>query len=402
MKNKIGIYNPYLETKGGGEKVCLALAEYFANEKKNTDVRLVTHGPVDIDDLGRYFNFDLSRVKVDIVNADSIVSKIVHRLPLPGGVKNIFFEAAQVKKMREQNYDLFINNCYQSNLPNVGKQGIYMCMFPQKIFGESNGVHIVKRAYKFVLNNAYKYIVGRGKHPVYSYDVITANSKYTQGYIERYWGIHNSELLYPICEDMLADNVKKRKVILNVGRFFGKNHHAHHKRQDAVLESFIASKDLIEDGWELHLAGSVANDVDSLSYVLQLMASASKYPVEFHLNCPFPEIKRLFNEAAIYCHATGFGTDQERFPEKQEHFGIVTVEAMSAKATPVVFNSAGQKEIIKEEANGFLWSNAEELTEKLAEAAAHPINAKRLRKDSHKYSKGAFQKRLAEITSQLS
>lgn len=398
MKKKIGIYNPYLETKGGGEKVCLALAEYFANEKKHTDVRLVTHGPVDIEDLGRYFNFDLSKVGLDIVNTDSIISKIVHRLPLPGGIKNIFFEAAQVKKMRAQGYDLFINNCYQSNLPNVGKKGVYMCMFPQKIFGESDGVHIVKRIYKFFLNNAYKYVVGRGRHPVYSYDIVTANSKYTQGYIERYWGINDSELLYPICEDMLVDSAKKRKVILNVGRMFGKNHHAHHKRQDAILESFIASPKLIEEGWELHFAGSVANDVDSLSYVLQLMAAASKYPVEFHLNSPFSEIKRLFNEASIYCHATGFGSDQERFPEKQEHFGIVTVEAMSAGASPVVYNSAGQKEIIKEEVNGFLWDTTQELTEKLEEAAHHPINRRRLRKDALRYSKDAFQKRLAEIT----
>ena len=31
----IGIYNPYLETKGGGEKMALALAEILSNDKNH-------------------------------------------------------------------------------------------------------------------------------------------------------------------------------------------------------------------------------------------------------------------------------------------------------------------------------------------------------------------------------
>ena len=48
-------------------------------------------------------------------------------------------------------------------------------------------------------------------------------------------------------------------------------------------------------------------------------------------------------------------------PEKQEHFGITTVEAMSTGAIPVVINTAGQSEIIENNKNGYLWSNPEEL-----------------------------------------
>ena len=60
-------------------------------------------------------------------------------------------------------------------------------------------------------------------------------------------------------------------------------------------------------------------------------------------------LKDILNEyklAKIYWHASGFGEDLETHPEKAEHFGITTVEAMINGLVPIVIDAGGQKEIV--------------------------------------------------------
>ena len=63
----------------------------------------------------------------------------------------------------------------------------------------------------------------------------------------------------------------------------------------------------------------------------------------------------------IYWHAAGFNSKGTKEPIKLEHFGITTVEAMSAGCVPVVINQGGQIEIIGNSDSGFLWDKTEEL-----------------------------------------
>ena len=75
-----------------------------------------------------------------------------------------------------------------------------------------------------------------------------------------------------------------------------------------------------------------------------------------------------YKKASIYWHATGFGVNANSNPEKVEHFGISTVEAMSYGCVPVVINKGGQKEILKGELKKWLWNDKSEcvaLTRKL-------------------------------------
>ena len=61
--------------------------------------------------------------------------------------------------------------------------------------------------------------------------------------------------------------------------------------------------------------------------------------------------------------AAGYGVDEAAYPQNLEHFGIVTVEAMSYGCVPVVINKGGQAEIVQHGVNGFLWNSLEELAE---------------------------------------
>ena len=65
-----------------------------------------------------------------------------------------------------------------------------------------------------------------------------------------------------------------------------------------------------------------------------------------------PSSRDLYGRASIFWHAAGLGEDPERHPDRYEHFGITTVEAMSAGAVPVVIDAAGQVEIVEHGANG--------------------------------------------------
>lgn len=360
---KIGIYNPYLETKGGGEKVCLALAETLAQNPDNK-VTFLTHAKIDLDDLARYFNIDLSKTSVEIIRHNRVINKLLSKIKLPARVHGLIIDFQTKRTIRNMNFDLFINNCYQSSLPNPSKKGVYMCMFPQKLPGTNVIDKNMKQRHK-ILMSLNRVFMHPGKNYFFeTYDVITANSKYTQDYITSFWD-SPSDILYPICEDMRQTPApKKEKIILNVGRFFENTAESHNKRQDFLVEAFTEMEDLHKEGWELHFAGTVAKDVGTLNYILDLMSAAAGYPVYFHYNSSFADLQTLYNKASVYWHATGYGVKPEKFPEKQEHFGISTVEAMSAGAIPVVINTAGQKEVVQDGKNGYLWNDKAELQAK--------------------------------------
>lgn len=402
---KIGIYNPYLESRGGGEKVCLALAAELS-KNDNSQVFLISHSEVDLSPLENYFNLDLSKVGVRIINTQRWFFKLLFKLPFLGGLKHFVSDLYVANKLRGLNCDIFINNYYQSNLPNMGKYGVYMCMFPQKLTVDSEKLGRLKAAYKNCLTWLYKkFIYKSQKDGIYTYQKIVANSAYTKTYIKKYWDL-DSEILYPICENMHDTSVHKEKMILNVGRLFGFDEGSHHKRQDFLLDTFIKMKQLQAAGWQLHFAGTVANDKKAKKFVNDLKQRSHSLPVFFHLNASFDELKKLYNQATIYWHATGYGSSIDDNPEKHEHFGISTVEAMSAGAIPVVINSAGQKEIVKDGLNGYLWNDQAELVKlsekvlRLDKAQQTKLNAE-LHNTAVKFSINSFSKNVHDIFDDL-
>ena len=81
----------------------------------------------------------------------------------------------------------------------------------------------------------------------------------------------------------------------------------------------------------------------------------------FHLDASRAELEEVCGAACLFWHFTGAGVDPEAEPDRMEHFGIATAEAMSAGAVPVVVARGGQPEIVGEA--GFLWETLEECAE---------------------------------------
>jgi glycosyltransferase involved in cell wall biosynthesis len=179
------------------------------------------------------------------------------------------------------------------------------------------------------------------------------------------WG-RDSEVLYPPVT--LVPRQAKRPVILSVGRFFVPGT-GHNKKQLELVQAFRA---LVGSGraggYELHLVGGCAPEHQP--YLDQVTAAADGLAVVLHPDASGADLRQLYGEASIYWHAAGLGEDPERHPERFEHFGITTVEAMSAGAVPVVIDAAGQAEIVEQGVSGYRFRDQDELVSRTLDLIA--------------------------------
>lgn len=192
-----------------------------------------------------------------------------------------------------------------------------------------------------------------------SYDLLLANSHFTQRWIAQRLG-RASELLYPPVQvGQFTPGVKKHQII-SVGRFFVEGHS---KKQLAMIELFKRLCDEGLDGWEYHLVGGTRHDPGAVSYLERCREAATGYPIVFHPDAPLSHLARLYGESVLYWNATGYGEDPDVEPDRFEHFGMTTVEAMAGGCVPLSYARAGQPEVIEQGHSGVLFETLDELGE---------------------------------------
>lgn len=193
---------------------------------------------------------------------------------------------------------------------------------------------------------------------VSTYQQIWAISKYTQHWIQNYWGKKSEILFPPVDVHSFSSAALKSNHIIHVGRFFSGGHS---KKQ---LELVMAFRKLVDEGlrdWELHLVGKPASETIHQEYLHLVQNLATGYPIIFHTDAETKKLRSLLSTSKIYWHATGYQEDLHAHPEAAEHFGISTVEAMASGCVPVVFAAGGQQEIVTSN-EGRTWTTIEELT----------------------------------------
>lgn len=220
------------------------------------------------------------------------------------------------------------------------------------LFGRKNIVHFQVPLHP---PNQHKWL---NKLKSLTYTAVVCNSKFTKSIVDRVYGL-NSDVWYPPVSVDQFQAGKKENIILAVGRF---EKSMAEKRQDVLIECFCAMVDRGLKNWRLVLAGGVYPEKED--YLNQLKHSAVGYPIDFSTNASFSKIQQYYSQAKIFWHAAGFGYDEERYPEKMEHFGMTTVEAMAAGCVPVVMGFGGQKEVIDNNTNGILVYQKKELISK--------------------------------------
>ena len=232
-----------------------------------------------------------------------------------------------------------------------------------------------------------------------TYGRVVSNSDFTMRWVERRWGVDSAVLHPPVS---MHDAAAKEQVILSVGRFFGVGQ-GHSKRQLELVEAFRRLVDGGLSGWSLALAGGCTDD--GRDYLDAVSAAAAGYPVSIHDNASGAELADLYGRAAVYWHAAGLGVDPERHPDVLEHFGISTVEAMSAGAVPVVLGVGGLAETVRHGNDGYHFRTLDGLvaiTEQLlGDERTRERLAANAQRRAQEYSVDAFADRLRRIVAGL-
>ncbi|MBN1424734.1 glycosyltransferase family 4 protein, partial [Candidatus Fermentibacteria bacterium] len=229
-------------------------------------------------------------------------------------------------------------------------------------------------------------------------EAVIVYSRFVQGVLRRHHGIE-SHVIYPGVEVPVEGSMAKEKAILGVGRFFRGPYND--KRHDVLVDAFKDLYDSLEDkGWELHLAGGSSDDVVSRTYLEDLRRRAAGYPVGFHVNCPHQELGRLYSKAALFWHAAGYGANEETDPERMEHFGMSTVEAMGHWCVPLVVNGGGLREIVADNVSGCLWDSPADLVRQSHALITSPGALEPLRHEARRraadFNSDEFRRRLLD------
>lgn len=301
---KAAIYDPYLETLGGGERYCMAFTQVLVKKGWEVDVEWKDH---------------------------SIKDKFKERF---GSELDGINFVSDIKK--GSGYDL----CFwisDGSIPLLySRKNILLFQIP---FHDIDGRTLFNKMKFFRINHSICY------------------SRFVKEIIDKEYGI-DSKVIYPPVETLKIKPKRKENTILYVGRF---SQLIQSKGQEVLVKAFKKFEKENPD-WKLILAGGGGVGVGD--YIEKLKKELEGHRIEIIESPDFATLLDIYGKAKIFWCAAGFGVNQKTNPERLEHFGMTTVEAMAAGCVPLVFNAGGQKEIVENGASGITWESPEELVKK--------------------------------------
>lgn len=298
---RAAIYNPYLDTLGGGERYTMAVATTLAKKNYTVDVE---------------------------------------------------WKDASIKGLLENRFGINLGNINFIEDINRG-DGYDVC------FWVSDGSIPTLRARKNFLHFQVPFTKVNGQSLINKFKLmrvnkVICNSNFTKKTIDKEFNV-SSVVLYPPVAVHQFKSKKKENVILNVARF---STLLQAKGQDVLIKTF-KNFCLTNKNYTFVLAGGV--EIGANDFIDKLEKESKGYPVKIVKSPDFKTLKNLYAKAKFFWSASGYGIDEGKEPKKVEHFGITIVEAMAAGCIPVAYDAGGHKEIIKNSIDGFLWRDTSDL-----------------------------------------
>jgi glycosyltransferase involved in cell wall biosynthesis len=295
------------------------------------DVGYIFNNDVELKEYKDWFDLNLDKCSMKIIKIPFFEER--NRYTADEGMvlgerKNPF----DIISKETLNYDIFINANMLGKVNPLSAVSIFICHFPDQ-----------ERTRFFQVDK---------------YDHLVSNGDYTGGWIKRRWDMEATTKLYPPVNmyNPLSNPDEKEKIILSVSRF----EISGSKKQVEMIDTFA---DMVRRypeetrGWKLMLVGGSTPGNTYIETVEEAIARA-QCNIEYKANAAVSEIRDYYRRAAIFWHACGLDEDR---PERVEHFGMTTVEAMQNCCVPIVIDGGGQREIVEHGDCGFRFSTLEEL-----------------------------------------
>ena len=293
--------------------------------------------------------------------------------------QNGFFHTQKMISKITKDFDLFINGSRYSFYGNAAKNAAIVHFPKEKLLS----IPINKKLpwCKFFAQKQDNSFAN-------STDLFIPNSEFTSYWLIQKWQITDDKkcVLYPPVTPVSAKAEKKHNQNFVCSRIEAT------KKIDLLLKAFENSE-FLKQNCTLVVAGSIKGESKEYIDSIQKISPSAK----FYFEPSREEIEKLYAESEIFWHAKGIN---EENPLYFEHFGITTVEAMSAGCVPIVINKGGQKEIV-DDSCGFKWNTLEELVsltenlvknhDKIAELSRNAVLRSEL------YTKQSFEKQFRNI-----
>ncbi len=355
-RKKAALYDPFLDTMGGGERHILSILQVL--DAHDFDIDIFWH-----EDLSQQIS---SKLNIQFKNQPRFLntwstSKTITRFQMLG------------------NYDIFLYVTDGSYFFSSAKNNYAFCMVPQKSLYQMSSLNLLK---------------------MWNYRFIT-NSRYTQKRLEG-WEIF-PEIVHPYIDQTFVQSPlsdKKKPIILSVGRFFP---HLHTKRQDIAIEWFKILKQEYPEFADhtLILAGSLHPEDEEYMQSLRSLAE-DRNDIVFNTNISFQELKQLYDDAQFYWHFTGWGVNEKIHPERVEHLGITPLEAMSRGCITCAYQAGGPAELITHNTTGILFTDQQALFKSMATILKHSDDQTQMMNKSKQYvtehfSYDVFKKRVEDV-----
>jgi glycosyltransferase involved in cell wall biosynthesis len=357
---KIGFLVPTLQGFGGAERYVIDL---LVEVSRRWPVTVITQHEVQPDKIRSAFDIELNPSNIRFLAAPDC-----HFNSSGGWMQRYRSENAFRNLTRP--FDLVFTSTWLVPWSQTAKRGVWICHFPVVSSSLWVNRHVRPGLFSSGARNQLEL-----RRRINSWHTLVTSSHFGQKWIDERWA-RSSTVLYPSIVSPTEEPpiAQKAPWILACGMFAdpdaGSADPYSYKRQELLIECFrrLTCRSELKQ-WQLHLAGHVQNTAAGRATMERLRGLCEGLNVQFHENCEHAELVELYRRSSCFWHATGYGLDAERAPERMEHFGIVTVEAMSWGCVPVVFGAGGQREIVEPAASGFWWNTTEELvhyTETLA------------------------------------
>lgn len=351
---RVALWNPYLDTIGGGEKHMLQVCNFFVRQGFALTI---------------FWDKNIQR---------NLEQKLSLRLPadtewMPSLKSMSHTERHQALKK----IDVLLYATDGSYFFSPAKHTICFCMVPEE------------KLYSMGLLNKLKTIRWS----------FISNSRFTQKHLYR-WGIQ-SQVVYPVL-DIPRTHVERAAhpgtalTFLSVGRFF---RHLHSKRHDVAVAWFV---NFIEQHpsfaqSKLILVGGLKKE-DS-QYFESLKKLAAPYStIVFKPNATAAELEKAYASADVYVHFAGWQVNENAHPERTEHLGITPLEAMVRGCLTFCYRSGGVKEIIRDGENGHTFVQLNELSQKIIALTHDDKKQKNIRENAQETVQTLFSTEALDAT----